>query len=90
MKTLGEMKAAGLRDLAAITHADVQRARLEETAIDLLDDHGVERGFVVQGVPRGHHSGGVLLHRAAPRDPLRRRDRSSRRCPVDAFPQSNP
>jgi hypothetical protein len=53
MKTLGEMKAAALRDLAAITRADVKRARLEEKAIDLLDDHGVERGFVVQEYPEG-------------------------------------
>ena len=53
MKTLGEMKAADLRDLAAITPTNIKRARLEETAIDLPEDHGVERGFVVQEYPEG-------------------------------------
>jgi hypothetical protein len=53
MKTLGEMKAAGLRDLAAITRANVKRARLNETAIDLPDHHGDERGFIVQEYAEG-------------------------------------
>ncbi len=56
MKTLDEMKAAGLRDLAAITRANVKRARLKETAIiDLPDDRGDERGFIVQ-----EYAGGII------------------------------
>jgi hypothetical protein len=54
MKTLSEMKAAGLRDLAASTPANIKRARLEETAIDLPDDdQGDERGFIVQEYAEG-------------------------------------